>query len=213
MKKLLLLLLATLSLQNVWAQSQQHDLAFNLSGAMLPIFKDYRLGAETSLRYYINNQASVGAKAQYTFNNYSHGFGFDTPRTLIHYLNISAVLQYDIINEPDFQLGVGVSPGFSLATLRDKTQIRSKEYYDEETGLTTVISRPLRINRDAYFTLTPNIDFSYKIANFDAEQTAALFLTGNIGYQISAGSGDFTKGNDFRNYTVSLGFTIKGTTL
>lgn len=212
MKKLLLLL-AVISFSSLSAQSQQHDLTFNLSGTVLPIFDDYRLAAETSVRYYITDEFSVGAKSQYTFNNYSHGFGYDTPRTLIHYLNVSAVAQYDIINNSDFQLGVGLSPGFSLATLRDKTQIRSKEYYDEETGVTTVISRPLRINRDAYFTMTPNIDFSYRIVDFDDEKTASLYFTGNVGYQIAAGKGDFTKAKDFSNYTVSLGFTIKGTTL
>ena len=212
MKQLLLFIIALFQTSMVLAQSQQDDLAFSLRAAALPIYNDYRLGAEASLQYYIKDDLSVGGKFQYTFNNFNHGFGYDTPKAIVHYLNISTPIQYDVINDEKFQLGFGLAPGISLATLRDRTQLKEKEYYDDETGIVTVVKMPIRLNRDAYFTLTPNIDFSYKLTSIEKNSNTALYLSGNAGYQFSMGAGDFTNSNSFRNYVVSLGFTIKGTT-
>lgn len=209
MKKLLLILAFVQSGLMV-AQSQQDDLAFNLSASALPVLNDYRLGAETSLRYYLTNEFSIGGKFQYTFNNYHHGFMYNTPRTIVHYLNISMPLQFDVVNKERFQLGLGFAPGISLATLRDKTQAKEEEYYDDETGITTVVSTPVRLNRDAYFTLMPNVDVAVKLFDIEKESNTAFYITGNAGYQLTLGKGDFTKPTDFRNYIVSLGFTIKG---
>ncbi len=206
-----ILLLATfLFAQITLAQSQQNDLAFTAKAIVLPLFSDNRLGAEVGLRYYITDGFSVGNNYLYTNNSFKHGFGYDTNRTLMHYLGINIPLQYDVVNKDKFQVGMGVSPGLAISTLRDKTRMKEEEYYDEETGVTTVISTPVRLNRDAYFTLTPNIDFSVKIANLETKSNTNLYVTGNAGYQFAFGKGDFTKPSDFRNYVISLGFTIKG---
>lgn len=192
------------------AQSQQDDLAFSLRATTLPIFDAYRLGAEASVQYYFADQLSVGAKFQYTFNTYNHGFIYDTPKGIVHYLNISTPIQYDVVNKEKFQLGFGLAPGLSLATLRDRTQLTEEEYYDEETGVTTIVKTPMRLNRDAYFTLTPNIEMMYKLVHLEKKSNTALYVSGNAGYQFAVGNGDFTKPSDFRNYVLSLGVTIKG---
>lgn len=210
MKKLLLIL-AFVQSGLMAAQSQQEDIAFGLSATVLPVFDDYRLGAEVSLRYYITNELSVGAKFQYTFNTYNHGFIYQTPKSIVHYSNISVPIQFDVVNKERFQLGLGFAPGIASATLRDRTQLKEEEYYDEETGVTTVVRTPVRLDRDSYFTLAPNLDVAVKLFNIDKESNTGLYLTGNAGYQLVLGNGDFTKTTDFRNYVLSLGFTIKGT--
>jgi len=209
MKKLLLIL-AFIQSGLMVAQSQQDDIAVTVSAAALPVFNDYRLGAEASLRYYLTDELSVGTKFQYTFNKYNHGFIYQTPKSIVHYLNISVPVQFDVVNKEKIQLGIGFAPGVSFATLRDRTQAKEEEYYDPETGITTVVSTPVRLNRDAYFTLTPNVDVAVKLFNIEKKSNTSFYLTGNAGYQVALGNGDFTKTTDFRNYVISLGFTIKG---
>lgn len=211
MKKLLLLL-AFIQSGIMAAQSQQDDIAFGLSATSFPVFSDYRLGAEASLRYYIFDEFSVGGKFQYTFNKYNHGFLYDTPSTLVHFFNMSVPLQFDVVNKEKVQIGLGFAPGVLFATLRDRTQLTEEEYYDSETGVTTIVKTPMRLNRDAYFTLTPNIDAAIKLVDIEKKSNTALYLSANAGYQIALGHGDFTKPVDFRNYVISLGFTIKGST-
>lgn len=211
MKKILLLL-AFIQSGIMAAQSQKDDLAFGLSAVALPVLSDYRLGAEASFRYYLADEFSFGGKFQYTFNNYKHGFGYDTPRTLVHFLNISMPLQYDVVNKEKFQIGLGFAPGVSFATLRDKTQAKEEEYYDSETGITTIVSTPIRLNRDAFFTLTPTIDAAVKLLDLETKSNTVLYLSANAGYQLTLGQGDFSKPTDFRNYIISLGFVIKGAT-
>ena len=209
MKKLLLLS-ALLFAQITFAQSQQNDLAFTAKATVLPVFNNNRLGAEVGLRYYITDAFSIGNNYVYTNDKFTHGFGYYTDNSMVHYLGINVPLQYDVVNKDKVQIGMGISPGLSLSTLRDKNQLKVEEHYDEETGVTTVIKTPVRLNRDAYFSLTPNIDLSVKLANLDPKSNTAIYVTGNAGYQFTFGKGDFTKPSDFRNYIVSLGFTIKG---
>lgn len=208
--KHILLLVAALFAQASFSQSQQNDLAFTAKATVLPVFNKSRLGAEVGLRYYITDNFSIGNSYIYTNDKFNHGFGYDTDRTLMHYLGINVPLQYDVVNKDKFQIGMGISPGLSISTLRDKNQMKEEEYYDSETGVTTIISTPVRLNRDAYFSLTPNVDLSVKLANIDPKSNTAIYVTGNAGYQFAFGKGDFTKPSDFRNYVVSLGFTIKG---
>lgn len=208
--KHILLLVAALFAQASFSQSQQNDLAFTAKATVLPVFNNNRLGAEFGLRYYITDNFSIGNSYIYTNDKFTHGFGYDTDRTLMHYLGINIPLQYDVVNKDKFQIGMGISPGLSISTLRDKNQMKEEEYYDSETGVTTIISTPVRLNRDAYFSLTPNVDLSVKLANIDPKSNTAFYVTGNAGYQFAFGKGDFTKPSDFRNYVVSLGFTIKG---
>ena len=209
MKKLLLLS-ALLFAQITFAQSQQNDLAFTAKATVLPVFNNNRLGAEVGLRYYLTDAFSIGNNYVYTNDKFAHGFGYYTDNSIVHYLGINVPLQYDVVNKDKVQIGMGISPGLSLSTLRDKNQFKIDEHYDEETGVTTVIKTPVRLNRDAYFSLTPNIDLSVKLANIDPKSNTAIYVTGNAGYQFTFGKGDFTKPSDFRNYIVSLGFTIKG---
>ena len=208
--KNLLLLSALLFAQITFAQSQKNDLTFTAKATVLPVFNNNLLGAEVGLRYYITDAFSVGNNYIYTNDKFTHGFGYDTNNSIVHYLGINVPLQYDVVNKDQFQIGMGISPGLSLSTLRDKNQLKIEEHYDEETGVTTVIKTPVRLNRDAYFSVTPHIDLSVKIANIDPKSNTAIYATGNAGYQFAFGNGDFTKPSDFRNYIVSLGFTIKG---
>jgi len=208
--KHILLLSALLFVQVTFAQSKQNDLAIGAKAILLPVFTNSRIGGELGLRYYITDGFSIGNNYMYTNNKFTNGFGYDTDRTLIHYLGINIPLQYDVVNKEKFQLGMGIAPGLNFITLRDRNQMSEEEYYDEETGVTTVISTPVRFNRDAYFSLTPYIDLSVKAVDIDIKSDVALYITGNAGYQFAFGNGDFTKPSDFRNYVVSLGFTIKG---
>lgn len=208
--KHLLLLTALLFGQITFAQSQQNDLAFTAKATILPVFSNYRLGAEVGLRYYLTDVFSVGNNYVYTNDKFTHGFGYETNNSLVHYLGINVPVQYDVVNKDKFQIGMGIAPGLSFSTLRDKNQLKIEEYYNEDTGVTTVIKTPVRLNRDAYFLLTPHIDFAVKIANIETKSHTSLYVTGNAGYQFAFGAGDFTKPSDFRNYVVSLGFTIKG---
>lgn len=205
-----LLLSAFLFTQITFAQSQQNDLAFTAKATVLPVFNSNRLGAEVGLRYYLTEAFSIGNNYIYTNDKFTHGFGYDTNNSIMHYLGINVPLQYDVVNKDKVQIGMGISPGLALSTLRDKNQLKIEEHYDEETGVTTVVKTPVRLNRDAYFSLTPNIDLSVKLANIDPKSNTAIYVTGNAGYQFTFGKGDFTKPSDFRNYIVSLGFTIKG---
>ncbi|WKW47165.1 hypothetical protein P3875_03650 [Myroides sp. JBRI-B21084] len=208
--KNLLLLFALLLTQITFAQSQQNDFAFTAKAAAVPVFNTNRLGVEVGLSYYLTNRFSVGTHYLYTNNKFTHGFGYPTNNAIVHFLAINVPLQYDFVNEGNFQIGMGIVPGLILSTLRDKNQLKEEEHYNEETGVTTVIKTPIRLNRDAYFALTPNVDAKLKVATIEAQSHTQLYVTGNAGYQFVFGSGDFTKPTNFRNYTVSIGFAIKG---
>lgn len=208
--KNLLLLSVLLITQITFSQSQQNDFTFTAKAAAVPAFNTNRLGAEVGMSYYLTNRFSVGTDFIYTNNKFMHGFGYPTDNAIVHFLAINVPLQYDFVNESNFQIGMGIAPGLILSTLRDKNQLKIEEHYDEETGVTTVIKTPIRLNRDAYFALTPNVDTKLKVATIEDQSHTQLYVTGNVGYQFAFGNGDFTKPTHFSNYTVSIGFAIKG---
>ncbi len=209
--KYLLLLSAFLFTQISFSQSQQNDLAVTLGAVSVPAFNKHKIGFELSARYYFTDAFSGGISLNAASPKYKHGFGYDTDRTLINMYRIGIPLQYDFINTQKLTLGFGFSNGVLLNILRNRNDTKEVEHYDSDTGIgyTTHVSR--RLKTDAYYTLTPYADLSYRVVALDSKEISFLYLTSKLGYQNVFGNGSFSKSNDFSNYVVSLGFTIKGT--
>lgn len=204
-----ILFIALFSSAVSFSQNGKNDLGIFAGASLQPVFNEQLISANLSGKYYLTNTFSLGAQLLYTNKKSSFGYGYDTDRTLQHVFTFNVPLQYDIVANDKVNIGLGFSNGVLLTTLRNRNETKDHEYYDADTGITTVVHVPVRLNRDAYYVLTPNLDFSYKLLRMDED--SSMFLTGNVGYQMAFGRGDFTKMRDFTNYVVSLGITFKGT--
>jgi len=165
------------------------------------------------MRYYISDLFSVGGNF-YTFSpKYSHGFGFDTSRTLINMYGINIPLQYEVVNMKAMSFSVGFSQGVLINVLRDRNQTTPQEFWDSDTGVGTSWEVPLKLATDTYFTVAPFVEISNKILEVDPSKNFSLYLTTRAAYQNAFGGGNFSKAHNFRNYILSLGLTLKGTNL
>lgn len=210
--KQLLLFLGFLFCQMSFSQSQQEDLSVGLGAVTIPHFNKQRVGIELSARYYFTDAFSAGGYFYTASPKFNHGFGFDTDRTLMNIYAITIPLQYDVINTEKLTLGLGFSNGLLLNVLRNRNDVKEEIYYDDDTGIGYASKVPQRLKTDSYYLLTPYADFSYRVMAVDREKTGWLFLSAKVGYQNAFGNGTFSNSTDFRNYIVSFGITIKGTT-
>lgn len=208
--KYLLLLFTVLISQASFSQSQQNDLSVTLGATTLPTFNDQKFGFDLSARYYLTDQFSFGGNFYTASPKFNKGFGYDTDRTLLNMYGFSVPLQYDVINTDKLTLGFGFSNGVLLNVLRNRNESKEEEYWNSDTGIVTYLQVPIRLKNDAYYVLTPYVDLSYRIFNLDKDETASMFVNAKLGYQNVFGNGSFSKSNDFSNYIISLGFTIKG---
>jgi len=192
-----------------FSQNGKNDLGVFAGVTLQPVFNQQLVSASLSGRYYVTDAFSVGGQLLYTNKKTTFGYGYNTDRTWLHVFTFNVPLQYDVVANKKMNIGIGFSNGILLTTLRNRNEVKEYEYYDSDTGITTVMQVPVRLNRDAYYVLTPNLDFSYKLLRMDED--SSMYLTGNAGYQMAFGGGDFTKMRDFTNYVVSLGITFKGT--
>lgn len=194
-----------------FAQSSQNDLAVTFGGLTIPAFNKQRIGFDATARYYVTDRFSVGGAFYIASPKYNHGFGYDTDRTLINMYGIAVPLQYDVLNTDKVTLGFGFANGILLNVLRNRNDTREVEHYDPDTDTTSSVQVPKRLKTDGYYTLTPYAEASVKLVQLDKAADTALFFTGKVGYQNAFGKGSFSKPQNFSNYVVSLGFTIKGT--
>lgn len=208
--KPLLALLCFLFFQNTFAQTEQNDLSVHLGAVTIPSFDQHKIGVDISFRYYFTDAFSGGLGFSTASPRFNKGFGFDTDRTLVNMYAITIPMQYDVINTEKFSLGLGFSNGLLLNILRNRNETTEQEHWDPDTGIGTSWNVPKRLKTDSYYILTPYAEASYKLFTIDSNDPTFLFLTGKIGYQNVFGNGQFSKSNDFRNYILSLGLTIKG---
>lgn len=192
----------------LFAQAGKGDMAFSAGVTQQPVFNRHELSGQLAARYYLTDRLSAGTQMGYRNKKYSKGFGYPTNRTLLHVFTVGIPLQYDIVNSDKMILGLGAVQSVLFGTLRNRNDVTEEEYYDPDTGYTSVYLVPKRLNRDAYYVVTPYLDFSYKIIRID--ESATLYANANMGYQLAFGKGDFSNARDFTNYVVSLGITIKG---
>jgi len=209
--KYLILYITIFCFQITVAQSQQNDLVLTVGGVMAPNFGNNRLGLDVSTRYYFTDSFSAGGHFYSASPRFKHGFGFETDRTLINMYAINIPLQYDVFSSERFTVGLGLSNGLLFNVLRNRNDIKEVEYFDVDTGIRTLVQVPRRLKTDTYYTLTPYIEGNLKLLSLDKNDGTSLFLTGKFGYQNAFGNGSFSKSNDFSNFIVSIGFTIKGT--
>jgi len=203
--KHLLLLSAFLFAQLTFAQSEQGDLSLTIGVTTIPAFNKHKIGLDFSVRHYLTDAFSGGINFNTVSPKYNHGFGYNTDRTLINMYNISIPFQYDVINTEKLSLGFGLSNGILLNVLRNRNEPREENDFNPDLG--THI--PRRLKTESYFTLTPYVDLSYPLVALDAKETTFIFVTSKVGYRNVFGNGSFSKSNDFSNYTISLGITIK----
>ncbi len=192
----------------LFAQTGKGDVAFSAGIAQQPVFNRHELSGRLAVRYYLTERLSLGTQMLYRSKKYSEGFGYRTNRTLLHVFTVGIPLQYDLVNNDKMILGLGAAQGVLFSTLRNRNDVTEEEYYDSDTGYTSVYLVPKKLNRDAFYVMTPYLDFSYKIVRID--KSATMYAHANMGYQIAFGEGDFSRARDFTNYVVSLGITIKG---
>lgn len=174
-----------------------------------PALKGHHIGFDLMGRYYLDEKLSLGLGFAYTSNNYREGFGYETDRTLMYNVLLNSVAQYDFFKNESFFAGVFLANGVSIVTLRDRNDTKTREYIDE-TWQTTEIEVPKRLGRDAFYILTPGIDFSCKVATLDEEFKTHLYITSRIGYQKAFGDGDFGKPENFSGFLFLLGVMIRG---
>ena len=177
-----------------------------------PILKGNTIAGDITARYYVGEKLSLGLEVGYTFRKYNQGFGFLTDRTLMHNVTLNSVVQYDFLHNEKLTVGAFLANGVSMVTLRDRNDTRTTETTQEINGIwqTTIVEVPKRLGRDAFYILTPGIDFSYKVATLDEEFNTNLYITSRVGYQMAFGSGDFAKPKSFTDFILMLGVTIKG---
>lgn len=209
--KQILLLLAFLIAQTTFAQSQQNELAVTIGAVTMPAFNKQNIGVDLSARYYLTDAFSGGLSFSTSNPKYSHGFGYDTDRTLINRYHIGIPLQYDVVNNEKLTLGFGFSNGILLNVLRNRNDGNEVVQYDPDTGMGFPVQIPTLLKTDSYYTLTPYAEASYRLIALGTREKSIMYLTAKAGYQNVFGKGSFSKSNDFRNYIVSLGFTFKGT--
>ncbi|WLD24519.1 outer membrane beta-barrel protein [Flavobacterium dauae] len=210
--KHIIFLLGIFSFQLISAQSQQANLSATIGITTIPNFDNQGIGFDLSARYYFTDAFSLGGHFYTASPKFNHGFGYDTDRTLINMYAIDVPLQYDVINTEKFTLGLGFSNGVLLNVLRNRNETTEEEFWDTETGVGTSWNVPKKIKTDAYYLVTPYADASYKLLTLDKEDFTSMYITAKAGYQNAFGNGFYSKASDFRNYIVSLGITIKGTT-
>lgn len=210
--RILLFFLTLILSGTVSAQSQQKDLAITLGATTIPNFDNQGIGFDLSARYYFTDAFSAGGNFYTASPKFKHGFGYDTDRTVINMYGISIPLQYDVVGTEKFTLGLGFSSGFLINVLRNRNETKEEEYWDSDTGLRTTWRVPVRLKTDTYFIMIPYTELSYKAFTLDQKDQTSLFVTAKLGYQNVFGNGVFSKANDFSNYIISLGVTIKGPT-
>lgn len=208
--KYLLLLFTVLISQASFSQSVQNVLSVTFGATTLPTFNDQKFGFNLSTRYYFTDAFSAGISGDAVHAKYNKGFGYDTNRTILNSYNLLVPLQYDFLNTKDFSLGLGISNGVLWNVLSNKNETEVVDYFNDETNMFEEIYIPKKLKTDAYYVLTPYVDLSYRIFNLDKDETASMFVNAKLGYQNVFGNGSFSKSNDFSNYVISLGFTIKG---
>ncbi|SEI00388.1 hypothetical protein SAMN02927937_02672 [Paenimyroides aquimaris] len=207
-----LLFTAFLFTQLSFSQSQPNDLAATIGVTTIPNFGNQGIGFDLSARYYFTDAFSLGGNFYAASPRFNHGFGYDTDRTLINMYAISVPLQYDVINTQKFTMGFGFSNGVLINVLRNRNETTEEDFWDTDTGIGTSWNVPKKIKTDVYYLLTPYAEASYKLLTLDKEDFTSMYITAKAGYQNAFGNGFYSKPNDFRNYIVSLGITIKGTT-
>lgn len=177
-----------------------------------PILKGNAIAGDLTARYYVGEKLSLGVGFDYTFKKYNQGFGYLTDRTLMHNVTLNSIVQYDFLHSEKLTVGAFVANGASIVTLRDRNETRTTETTQEIDGIwqTTIVEVPKRLGRDAFYILTPGIDFSYKVASLDEEFNVNLYITSRVGYQMAFGSGDFAKPKNFTDFVLMLGVTVKG---
>ncbi len=177
-----------------------------------PILKGNHIGADLTARYYVGEKLSLGLGVDYTFKKYNQGFNFLTDRTLMHHVTLNSVVQHDFLNSEKLTVGAFLANGASIVTLRDRNDTKTTETTQEIDGIwqTTIVEVPKRLGRDAFYILTPGIDFSYKVVTLDQEFNTHLYITSRIGYQMAFGDGDFAKPKNFTDFVLMLGVTVKG---
>lgn len=208
--KHILLLSALLFVQVNFAQSQQNQLIVTVGANQVPTFDKNKLGFNLSARYYLSDDLSVGGQFSIANKKYNRGFVYQVHNTLLNLYTINIPIQYDVVSNDKFTLGLGLSNGIMFAVLRNPDDVEEEEVYDSETGISHIYYKPKRLNTDAYFVLTPNVDFTYKLLELDAEDNVSMLLNFNVGYQIPFGAGNFSKSSTFRNYTFNFGLSFKG---
>ncbi len=195
----------------IFAQSNNQLAVFG-GMSYQPILRASTVGGDLTGRYYVGEKLSLGLGFDYTFKKYNQGFGYLTDRTLMHNVRLNAIAQYDFLNSEKLRVGAFAANGAAIVTLRDRNDTKTTETTQEIDGIwqTIIVETPKRLGRDAFYILTPGIDFSYKVATLDPEFNTDLYVTSRVGYQLALGSGDFAKPKNFTDFIFSLGVTIKG---
>src|SRR5690606_13616023 len=209
--KTIIAFLALLFSTMIFAQSDNQLAVFGGVNYQ-PILKGNTIAGDITARYYVGEKLSLGLEVGYTFRKYNQGFGFLTDRTLMHNVTLNSVVQYDFLHNEKLTVGAFLANGVSMVTLRDRNDTRTTETTQEINGIwqTTIVEVPKRLGRDAFYILTPGIDFSYKVASLDEEFNTNLYITSRVGYQMAFGSGDFSKPKNFTDFVLMLGVTVKG---
>src|SRR5690554_2773825 len=160
-----------------------------------PVLKGNTIAGDLTGRYYVGEKLSLGLGFDYTFKKYNQGFDYPTDKTLMHNVTLNSVVQYDFLNSEKLTVGVFLANGASIVTLRDRNDTKTTETTQEIDGIwqTTIVEVPKRLGRDAFYILTPGIDFSCKVVTLDQEFNTHLYITSRIGYQMAFGDGDFAK--------------------
>lgn len=194
----------------IFAQSSK-ELAIFGGANYQPILKGHQFGGDLTGRYYVSEKLSLGLGFAYSTKKYREGFGYETDRTLTHNVLLNSVVQYDFLSNENFSVGAYFLNGVSLVTLRNLNDTKTRTVNEEIDGIWywREVEVPKRLNRDAFYVMTPGIDFSVKVANLDPEFDTKMYITSRIGYQMAFGNQDFATAKNYTDFVFSLGITIR----
>lgn len=202
--------LTVLFSMTIFAQSGNEFAVFG-GGNYQPVLKAHQFGLDFTGRYYVSENLSLGLGFAYSSKKYRDGFGYETDRTLTHNVLLNSVVQYDFLNNENISVGAYLLNGVSIITLRDSNDTKTREVTEEIDGIwyTREVEVPKRLNRDAFYVITPGLDFSVKVANLDPEFDTKMYITSRIGYQMAFGNQDFATAKNYTDFVFSLGITIR----
>ena len=208
MKKHLLFLLI---FSSVLSFAQKEDLAFFAGLNFQKEASENFVGGEISARFYVDNKFSVGLQTIFASKKFNDGFDYLTDRTILNNITLNSLIQYDLLSNDKFFVGLYLGNGIRFKTLRNLNDVDIYENYDE-FGNVDYTEVPKKLNRDLFYVVTPGIDVSFKIAELGKMEKVGLYFTSKSGYQFSFGQDDLFKRNNSKNMVFSIGLTLKGNT-
>ncbi|GAA4341086.1 hypothetical protein GCM10023184_39240 [Flaviaesturariibacter amylovorans] len=139
------------------AATHRKELSFDFYALNAKVLGHELWGGGLEFKFYPRLRWATGLTLSGSGKAVSDTFGFSIKEPRLQYLEAGWINQYDLWQNKYFRLGINLTNGFAMATLRDNSQtqkVRSR-YGEREV--------PKRIATNYFYLLQPGLDLSYKV--------------------------------------------------